>query len=79
MNGLRSDSAAWVVRRWSRWAAGSVEAKPEQPLEEINEEVVDVTGDLRRGGPQEALSLPWAEWKHLAPGARMMVYIDASH
>ena len=38
-----------------------------------------ITADLRRAGPQEALSLPWAEWTHVAPGARVMVYTDASH
>ena len=57
MNGLRGDSAAWEVRRWFRRAAGSVEAQLAQLLEEIHEEVVDVTVHLNRGGPREALSL----------------------
>ena len=77
MNGLHSDSAAWAVRRRFRRAAGSVEDRLAKLLEEIHEEVVDVTADLRRGGPREALSLPWAEWTHQAPGAQVMVYTDA--
>ena len=52
MNGLRSDSAAWAVRRWFRRVAGSVEDQLAKLLEEIHEEVVDVTADLRRGGPK---------------------------
>ena len=78
MNGLRSDSAAWAVHRWFQWAASSVEDRLAKPLEEIREEVVDVTVDLRRGGPTETLSLPWAEWTHQPPGAQVMVYTDAS-
>ena len=58
MNGLRRDSAVWTVRRWYRRAAGSVEDRLAKLLEEIHEEVVDVTADLRRGGPRETLSLP---------------------
>ena len=50
MNGLRSDSAAWAVCRWYRRAAGSVEDRLVKILKEIQEEVVDVTADLRRGG-----------------------------
>ena len=69
MNGVHSDSAAWAARRWFRRAAGSVEARLAQLLEEIHEEVVDVTADLGRGGPREALSLPWAEWTHHTLGA----------
>ena len=64
MNGLRSDSAAWAVRRWYRRATGSVEDRLVKLFEEIWEEVVDVTAGVRRGGPREALSLPWAEWTH---------------
>ena len=78
-NGLRSDSAVWVMRRWYRRAACSVEDWLAKLLEEIQEEVVDVTADLRHGGPREALSLPWAEWTHQAPRAQVMVYTDASH
>ena len=79
MKGQHSDSAAWVLRRWFRRATGSMEARLTQLLEEIPEEVVDVTADLGRGGPREALSLPWAGWTHHAPGAQVVVYTDASH
>ena len=48
-------------------------------LGEIRGEVVDVTADLGRGGHRETLSLPWAEWTYLRPGAQVMVYTDASH
>ena len=77
-NGLHSDSAAWAVHRWFWRAVGSVEARLVQLLEEIHEELVDVTAKLRRGGPSEALLLPWAEWTHRAPGAQVVVYTYAS-
>ena len=79
MNVLRSDSAALAVRRWFRRAAGSVERGLAQFVTEINTEVIDVTADLKRGGLQEDLSLPQAEWTHRAPGDRVMVYTDATH
>ena len=47
-------------------------------LEEIQEEVVDVTADPSRGGSRASLSLPWAEWTHQAPGAQVVLYTDAS-
>ena len=78
MNGLCSDCAAWAVRRWYRQAAGSVEDRLARRLKEIQEEVVDVTADVRRSGPRETLLLPWAEQTHQAPGAQVMVYTDAS-
>ena len=55
MNGLQRNSAAWAVRMWFRRTAGSVEDRLAQLLEEINKQVVDVTADLRRGGPEGGL------------------------
>ena len=79
MNGVHSDSAVRVLRTWYRRAASSVEDQLEKLLEEIHEEVVDVTADLKRGGPRAALSPPWGEWTHQAPGAHVVVYTNGSH
>ena len=79
MNVLRSDSAAFAVRRWFGRAAGSVERGVAQLVNEINTEVIDVTADLRRGGLHEDLSLQRAEWTHRAAGDRVMVYTDTTH